>query len=44
MKALVLANGELYKPAILRKRLRAGSFDLVLAADAGARQRPPVEH
>lgn len=37
MKALVLANGELYEPATLRKRLSAETFDLVLAADAGAR-------
>ena len=37
MKILVLANGELYRPAILRKRLLAEAFDLVLAADAGAR-------
>ena len=37
MNALVFANGELYRPGILRKRIHAESFDLVLAADAGAR-------
>lgn len=37
MKALVLTNGELYRPDILRNRVRAEEFDLVLAADAGAR-------
>jgi thiamine pyrophosphokinase len=36
MKVLVLANGELYKPAILRKRIHNISFDLVLGADWGA--------
>ncbi|MFC2038430.1 thiamine diphosphokinase [Chloroflexota bacterium] len=37
MKALILVNGELYKPDVLRKRIGAGQFDLVLAADGGAR-------
>lgn len=37
MRALILANGELYKPDVLRSRIRAGTFDLVLGADAGAR-------
>jgi len=37
MKALVLANGDLHGPGVLRKRVRAGHFDLVVAADAGAR-------
>lgn len=37
MKALILVNGELYKPDILRDRIRAEKFDLVIAADAGAR-------
>ena len=36
MKALILVNGELYKPDVLRKRLTGGSFDLVIGADAGA--------
>ncbi len=36
MKALVLANGELYKPDVLRGRICAEMFDLVLAADGGA--------
>jgi len=37
MRALVLVNGELYKPDILRRRIGAEVFDLVLAADGGAR-------
>ncbi len=37
MKALILANGELYKPDVLRSRIRAETFDLVLGADGGAR-------
>jgi len=37
MKALILVNGELYKPDILRNRIRAETFDLVLGADGGAR-------
>jgi len=37
MKALVLANGELYQPDILRNRIRTGAFDLVLSADGSAR-------
>ena len=37
MKALVLVNGELYKPDVLRRRIRAETFDLVLGADGGAR-------
>ncbi len=37
MKALVLVNGELYEPDVLRSRIRAESFDLVIGADRGAR-------
>ena len=37
MKALILVNGELYKPDVLRRRIRAEPFNLVLGADAGAR-------
>ncbi len=37
MKALVLVNGELNKPGLLRKRIRNTTFDLVLGADRGAR-------
>ena len=37
MKALILVNGELYEPDVLRSRIRAEIFDLVLGADAGAR-------
>ena len=37
MKALILVNGELYKPDVLRSRIHAETFDLVLGADAGAR-------
>jgi thiamine pyrophosphokinase len=35
-KALVLVNGKLSRPAILRKRIRKEVFDLVLGADKGA--------
>jgi len=31
MKALILVNGELNSPGVLRRRIRAGTFDLVLA-------------
>jgi thiamine pyrophosphokinase len=37
MKALILVNGELRQPGALRRRIRAGSFDMVLGADWGAR-------
>ncbi len=37
MKALILVNGELYRPDVLRSRIRAETFDLVLGADSGAR-------
>ena len=37
MKALILVNGELYRPDVLRSRIRAEVFDLVLGADGGAR-------
>jgi thiamine pyrophosphokinase len=37
MKALVLVNGELYEPGILRLRIRAEGFDLVIGADRGAK-------
>ena len=37
MKALILVNGELYEPDVLRSRIHAETFDLVLGADAGAR-------
>jgi thiamine pyrophosphokinase len=36
MKALVLVNGELDKPDILRSRIHAETFELVLGADRGA--------
>jgi thiamine pyrophosphokinase len=36
MRALILANGELYQPDVLRRRIRAEAFDLVLGADGGA--------
>jgi len=36
MKALILVNGELYRPGVLRRRIRAETFDLVLGADRGA--------
>jgi thiamine pyrophosphokinase len=37
MKALLLANGELYGPEILRQRLNSEEFDLVIGIDAGAK-------
>ena len=37
MKVLVLVNGDLYKPDIIRNRISRESFDLVIGADAGAR-------
>ncbi|MFC1969221.1 thiamine diphosphokinase [Chloroflexota bacterium] len=37
MKALILVNGELYRPDVLQSRIRAEVFDLVLGADGGAR-------
>ena len=36
MKALILVNGELNSPGVLRRRIRAETFDLVLGADRGA--------
>ncbi|MDP7525844.1 MAG: thiamine diphosphokinase [Dehalococcoidales bacterium] len=36
MKALVLVNGELHQPDVLRQRIRADVFGLVLGADGGA--------
>jgi thiamine pyrophosphokinase len=36
MKALILANGELHDSSVLRRRVQAESFDLVLGADGGA--------
>jgi len=36
MKALILVNGELYKPDILRNRVNSETFDLVIGADGGA--------
>ena len=36
MKTLILVNGELYRPDVLRSRIRAEMFDLVLGADRGA--------
>jgi thiamine pyrophosphokinase len=37
MKALVLVNGELYKPDVLRSRVREQVFDLVVGVDGGSR-------
>ena len=37
MKVLILVNGELCKPDVLRSRISAETFDLVLGADGGAR-------
>jgi thiamine pyrophosphokinase len=37
MKALILVNGELFKPDFLMDRVSREKFDLVLGADGGAR-------
>ena len=37
MKALVLVNGELYQPDILRRRIKADVFDLIIGTDGGTR-------
>ena len=37
MNALVLVNGELYRPDVLRERLRGETFDAVWGVDGGAR-------
>ena len=37
MKALILVNGELYRPDVLRGRIHTEVFDLVLGTDGGAR-------
>ncbi len=37
MRALVLVNGGLHEPDVLRSRIGAEAFDLVLGADGGAR-------
>ena len=36
MKALIVANGELYRPEILRARIRVAKFDFVVGVDGGA--------
>jgi thiamine pyrophosphokinase len=36
MKALILINGELYKPDVLLSRIHTETFDLILGADRGA--------
>ncbi|MCL2679393.1 MAG: thiamine diphosphokinase [Dehalococcoidia bacterium] len=36
MKALIVANGELFQPEILKRRIAAGNFELVVGADGGA--------
>ena len=43
MRALILANGELYKPDVLRSRIRVEAFDLVLGADGGARHADALD-
>jgi thiamine pyrophosphokinase len=37
MRALILVNGELYKPEILQKRINTENFDVVIGVDGGAR-------
>ncbi|HEY90791.1 MAG TPA: thiamine diphosphokinase [Dehalococcoidia bacterium] len=36
MKALLLANGDLFQPDILRSRIRSESFDMVIGVDGGS--------
>ncbi|MDD5082582.1 MAG: thiamine diphosphokinase [Dehalococcoidales bacterium] len=42
MKALVLVNGELYRPAILRNRVHENAFDLVIGVDGGSGHALPL--
>jgi len=37
VKALILVNGELYRPDVLRSRIEKEVFDLVLGVDGGSR-------
>ena len=43
MKALILVNGGLCMPDVLRSRIRAGAFDLVVGVDGGARYARPLD-
>ena len=43
LKALILVNGELYKSDVLRRRIRAESFDMVFGADGGAHHAPTLD-
>ena len=36
MKALLLANGDLYQPDVLRSRIRSKAFDMVIGVDGGS--------
>ncbi|MFC1920010.1 thiamine diphosphokinase, partial [Chloroflexota bacterium] len=37
LKVLIMVNGELFRPDVLRSRIHAEAFDLVLGVDGGAR-------
>jgi len=43
MKALILVNGELYRPDILYGRIRTEVFDMVLGTDGGARHADTLD-
>jgi len=43
MKALLLVNGELYKPEILRNRINAEACDIVIGTDGGVRHAETLD-
>ena len=43
MNILLLVNGELYRPDILRNRIHAEAFDMVLGTDGGARHAKTLD-
>ena len=43
MKALLLANGELYHPARIRERIKLQNFDLIIGIDAGTKHAAALE-
>jgi len=43
MNSLILANGELYKPDVLRRRIQTETFDLVIGVDGGAQHASTLD-
>ena len=37
MQALIITNGELYQPEVLKRRIHTEAFDLIMATDGGER-------